>query len=68
MGTFAGNDGHRTANPAQGQPTRDEAYERVARSSSASFRSIEMKVSLPRLRGRQGSTGESLLPSDRQVD
>ena len=30
MGTFAGNNGHRTANPAEGQPTRDEAYERVA--------------------------------------
>ena len=31
MGTFAGNHGHRTANPAEGQPTRDAAYEWVAR-------------------------------------
>ena len=31
MGTFAGNNGHRTANPAEGQPTRDAAYEWVAR-------------------------------------
>jgi len=31
MGTFAGNNGHRAANSAEGQPTHDEAYERVAR-------------------------------------
>jgi transcriptional regulator with XRE-family HTH domain len=30
MRTFAGNNGHRGANPAEGQPTRDEIYERVA--------------------------------------
>ncbi len=30
MGTFAGNNGELTTNPAEGQPTRDEAYERVA--------------------------------------
>jgi transcriptional regulator with XRE-family HTH domain len=31
MGTFAGNNGRQTATPAEGQPTCDEAYERVAR-------------------------------------
>jgi len=30
MGTFAGNNGHRRANLAAGQPTRDEVYERFA--------------------------------------
>ena len=30
MGTFAGNNGHQRANPAAGQPTRDQAYDRVA--------------------------------------
>ena len=30
MGTFAGNNGHRTADRPEGQPTSDEAYLRVA--------------------------------------
>ena len=30
MGTFAGNNGHRERTVAAGQPTRDEAYDRVA--------------------------------------
>ena len=31
MGTFAGDNGRRSTDPAAGEPTRDEAYERVAR-------------------------------------
>jgi len=37
MGTFAGNNGHRTSDPAEGLPSRDEAYERVAQDFLSKF-------------------------------
>ena len=69
MGTFAGNNGHRTANPAEGQPTRDAAYEWVAREFLRKF-SLDRDEGFAAAVARRihGSTGESRLPSDRQVD